>query len=106
MTHLPNIDSLFLVMDKLTFMSLLSCFYDTDGIVKHFCNPCITNKTNSNLNTVSKLLLKFYFNLNCLGFNYLKKLLTHFFIFGVQDCFVGDAKIFIPFCLVCISGCI
>ena len=66
--NVPKQGNVPLVIDKTTFMLLFSCFCDVDKVVNNLANPCVTDETNPLLHARSKLLLKFHYKFNHLGF--------------------------------------
>ena len=60
---LPDVGKLPLVIDRTTFMPILSCFHDVEKVLQTIANPCVTDEVNPHLSPRSKLLLKLHYKL-------------------------------------------
>ena len=60
--HIP------LSMDHSTFMPLMTCFHNTDKVIKQLQNPCVVDEVNPLLTPRQKLLLRLHYKLGHIGF--------------------------------------
>ena len=102
--EIPNIGTLPVHIDSVSYMPLLTCFHDVDKVVHHLANPCVTDKVNPMLSPRSKLLLKLHYKLGHIGFQHLKYLLKHFNLFGASGVLASHNDTEIPKCSSCIQG--
>ena len=91
------------MIDKNTFMPLLTCFHDVDKVAANLLNQGVDEKDSDNLTAIQRQLLCYHCKLGHLGFKYLKWVLSGG-IFGPQGIQCSHKEIPHPKCQACIQG--
>ena len=97
-TNLP------LMIDKHTFMPVMTGFHNTDKVLNSLMNPCVTDESNTLLDSRQKALLRYHYKLGHLGFQRLKWVITTFKLFGAKGHMATSKECVVPLCSSCVAG--